>query len=96
MTAPALAIPDCPGWCDQSCHGFGDDIDTKLLHTQTDVLVAAGDDSHEFLRLGLGRDDDLGKPGPVRIFLENHYISPRQARELAARLVEMADLGEQQ
>jgi uncharacterized protein DUF6907 len=107
MTVAVLAARfACPDWCDGTC---GDDPteEWRRMHTQADVKVPArkqayGDDSTPTnVLLGLIRCDEDVRPGCPEISLgfeggwEDVRLTTDRARELAARLVELADLGDQ-
>jgi hypothetical protein len=77
-------LPPAPGWSKDS------ERDGAQTHHGA-VVGSAGD-----IQVRLGRTDFIGatdvEVGPVEVYVEDHPVTPAEARQLAALLVEAADL----
>jgi hypothetical protein len=101
MTAPTVTAPQCPDWCDgicRTCSCAGPDC--PRLHTQLDMVVTGtnGDGKPNAALVALERQDTADGPGRIYLHLdlEEHslHLTPAAARDLAAVLNLLADLGE--
>jgi len=103
MTALVLAVT-CPPWCDSTCRDE-DDKDWQQFHTHPDLRVPAGNAGYDTVvpvnvLLSLVRRDSITGTGTTQISLgttggfDDIRLDLRRARELAAQLNRLADLGE--
>lgn len=107
MTAPTVTAPPCPDWCDGVCRTCSCGAPScGLLHTQKDIVITGCNDlqttgapgDKNAVLVALERQDTTERPGDVYLHLDltehSLHLTPAAAREFAAVLNRLADLGE--